>query len=266
MTKKYYLLNGISRAGNTLFGSLLNQNKDISVTGNSIIPDLLFKINKMRQEENFKNFPLQKQLDNVLNNVFNNYYENLTAKYIIDRSTWGLTDYMDLAKKHIPNELKIIVLVRDIPEVLASFVDHSNKNPDFFLNLVGTNPLEKCDFLMGYNPNHIGQIYGQLSAIKNLILNYRESIKIIEYNDLINNTKSTLDSVYDFLEIPKFNHSFENLSQLNIDGVSYDDTVLGGNLHTIKTDKIEKRKYDVEEVLTPYVYKKYSGYEIWRDL
>lgn len=198
--------------------------------------------------------------------MFPNFYKDMKSEYIIDRSTWGLLDYIKLAKKHIKNELKIIILVRDIPEILASFVDHSNKYTDFYLNKIGRTELEKCDFLMRYDNHSVGQLYGQLSSIKNMLLNYKENIKIIEYNDLVNNTEFTINSVYDYLEIDKFKHDFTNLAQININGIGYNDSVLGGELHKIRTDKIEKRKYNIEDVLPQYVIKKYTGYEIWRDM
>ena len=40
--KKIYYLIGMPRAGNTLFGSLLNQNPRVRVTANSIVPEIMW--------------------------------------------------------------------------------------------------------------------------------------------------------------------------------------------------------------------------------
>jgi len=48
---------GMPRAGSTLLSSLLNQNKKISMTANSILPDLLFDCFKLTQSSIFRNFP-----------------------------------------------------------------------------------------------------------------------------------------------------------------------------------------------------------------
>ena len=40
--KKIYFLCGLPRAGNTLLGSIVNQNKNIKITANSIVPDILY--------------------------------------------------------------------------------------------------------------------------------------------------------------------------------------------------------------------------------
>ena len=39
--KEIFFLSGLPRAGNTLFGSLMNQNPDVAVTANSITADTM---------------------------------------------------------------------------------------------------------------------------------------------------------------------------------------------------------------------------------
>jgi hypothetical protein len=40
----------------------------------------------------------------------------------------------------------------------------------------------------------------------------------------------------EFLGIKLFKHSFQNLKQLEVNGICYDDTIVGNNMHTIKTE------------------------------
>ena len=47
--KEIYFLSGMPRAGNTLLGALINQNKKITVTANSIIPELLCKLSLLKK-------------------------------------------------------------------------------------------------------------------------------------------------------------------------------------------------------------------------
>ena len=118
---------------------------------------------------------------------------------------------------------------------------------------------------MRYNDKGIGQVYGQLSAIKNLIRDEnKKHIHIIEYDELINDPKKTIDGVYEFLGIPKFKHKFKSLSQLRLNGVSYDDKVLGGELHKINTHRVKKSDYKVHDILPQTVINKYSGLNLWR--
>ncbi len=119
--KEIYFLSGIPRAGNTLLGTLINQNKEITITANSILPEILCKLSLIKQTDMFKNFPDHQSLDNVYNNVFNNYYKNWKSNYIIDRGPWG-TPYNLMLLKKIIKKPKFIILYRPVLEALASFI------------------------------------------------------------------------------------------------------------------------------------------------
>ena len=85
----------------------------------------------------------------------------------------------------------------------------------------------------------------------------------MEYNDLISNPKKMISEVYKFLNIDPFEHKFTDLNQLENNGIKYDDTVLGGDLHKIKVDKIEKSDYDMWEYLPSDVDKRYRLDKFW---
>ena len=50
--KKYFFLNGMPRAGNTLLASILNQNPDIKTTANSLTMGLIRKANNLKNLNN----------------------------------------------------------------------------------------------------------------------------------------------------------------------------------------------------------------------
>ena len=50
--KKYFFLNGMPRAGNTLLASILNQNPDIKTTANSLTMGLIKKANDLKSLNN----------------------------------------------------------------------------------------------------------------------------------------------------------------------------------------------------------------------
>ena len=54
--------------------------------------------------------------------VFDSYYKDWDAKYIIDRGNWGTPTNLDLLQQVIDNDVKIICTVRDIVEIIASFL------------------------------------------------------------------------------------------------------------------------------------------------
>ena len=79
-----YFLCSLPRAGNTLFGSIVNQSQHVKVTANTILTDVIYQLQLVKEYEIYKNFPNEKSLDNIIKNVFNNYYENWKVDNIID--------------------------------------------------------------------------------------------------------------------------------------------------------------------------------------
>ena len=63
--KNYYFLSSMPRAGNTLLGALLNKTSTIAMTSNSILPDVLYNLYKLKSGEVYKNFPDEKSYNNI---------------------------------------------------------------------------------------------------------------------------------------------------------------------------------------------------------
>jgi len=259
--KDIFFLCGLPRAGNTLFGSIMNQNPYIGVSANSICADMMGELFMLKHTDIFKNYPDHKSFDNVAKKVFENYYKDWPYSYIIDRAPWGYPINLKFLKETKSN-IKIIVLVRDIIEVLGSFIRWSEKEPTSFVNQYDAKTIEeKCDMLM----NKDGVIVKELIAVKHLIDQQpKEIYHLVEYNDLVENPKKTIDGVYKFLNISKFKHSFTNLDQFKVNGMEYDDTIVGQGLHTIKTDAIYKEKYDAYNIIPKSIIDKYKQCNFWK--
>ena len=259
--KDIFFLCGLPRAGNTLFGSIMNQNPDVGVSANSICADMMGHLFMLKNIDIFKNFPDHKSFDNVAKSVFENYYKDWKQKYIIDRAPWGIPINLKFLKETRSN-IKIILLVRDIIEVLGSFIKWSEKEPTSFVNQYDAKTIEeKCDMLM----NKDGVIVKELIAVKHLIDQQpKEIYHLVEYNDLVEHPRKTIDGIYKFLGIPKFKHSFTDLDQFKVNGMEYDDTILGQGLHTIKTDAIYKEKYDAYNIIPKSIIDKYKQCNFWK--
>tara|TARA_R100000306_G_C4336494_1_gene123026 strand:- start:62 stop:847 length:786 start_codon:yes stop_codon:yes gene_type:complete len=259
--KEIFFLVGLPRAGNTLFGSLMNQNPDIAVTANSITGTVMGQLFELKRSEVFKNYPDHKSLNNLAYHVLDLYYKDWNQKYIIDRAPWGIPINLKLLKETRKN-IKMIVLVRDVIEVLASFIRWAHKTPDAFINRHKAKTVEeKCDRLMRGN----GLVHRGLIAIKHLLLPQNKGLyHMVEYDDLVNHPKRTIEGVYDFLKIPKFKHRFSNLDQFEVNGLKYDEAIVGEGLHTIKTNAISKSKYDAHSIIPESIINKYGRCNFWR--
>jgi len=244
--KKYYFLCSLPRAGNTLLGSILNQSKDIRLTANSILPEIIYQLHLIKKDQLFTNFPDYKSYDNVINNVFNNYYQEWNVNNIISRGTWGTPANLQLLKSIIKKP-KFIILYRPVLECLASFIK-IEKPLDVELRC--NQLLEKEDI--------IGK---SLWSMQNIIKNKEDHI-VINYKDLVNNTNNTLKKIFNYLEVNFENIDINNIKQFSTNSISYDDSVLPFNLHTIRTNKIEFNKYDIKDYLPSNIIKKYSNLDI----
>jgi hypothetical protein len=244
--REYYFLCSLPRAGNTLLGSILNQSKDIRLTANSILPEIIYQLHLIKKDQLFTNFPDYKSYNNIVNNVFNNYYQEWNVNNIITRGTWGTPVNLQLLKSIIKKP-KFIILYRPVLECLASFIK-IEKPIDVEL---------RCNQLLN-KEDIIGK---SLWSIKNIIEKKEDHI-VINYNNLINNTNDTLKKIFNYLEVDFENIDTKNLKQFSTNSTSYDDSVLPFNLHTIRTNKIEFNKYNIEDYLPSNIIKQYSNLDI----
>ena len=252
--KKIFFLAGFPRAGNTLLTSILNQNPDIGCTPNSIVLEIYKEVWLLKQIDVFKNYPDHKSLDNVLDMIYPTYYKDWNYKYIIDRGPAGTKSNLYLLKKHFKQEIKIIFLVRPLLEVLASWITWANKTPNNFIRNATKNPTEACHYLMKEG----NQIMREMNCMQNLLKpENKHHVHFVDYKEIVEKPVATLKGIYQFLDIPPFKHCFINLDQVMVNGIGYDDTILGKGVHTIKTKKLIKSKTDVN-ILPPEIIKQYG--------
>jgi len=252
--KKIFFLAGFPRSGNTLLTSILNQNPDIGCTPNSITLEIIKDVFLLKQDDVFRNYPNHKSLDNVLDVVYSAYYKDWNFKYIIDRGPAGTTGNLKLLKKHFKQEIKIIFLVRPLLEVLASWITWANKTSDNFIRKSAKNPTEACHYLMKDD----GQIMKEMRCMQNLLKPENKShVHFIDYKEIIAKPVATLKGIYKFFNIPPFKHRFTNLEQVKVNGLGYDDTLMGRGVHTIKTKKLIKSKTKVN-ILSKEIIQQYG--------
>jgi len=240
--KKLFFLVAMPRSGNTLFTSIMNQNSNIACTPNSITLEIMKDLFLLKETDVFQNYPDHQSLDNVLDSVYVNYYRDWPQKYIIDRGPVMTTGNLQLMQKHFKKPFKCVIMLRDLMEVLASYMKWYTENPDAFPNKYASTDDEKLGMIM----NTKGAVAKDLEAIKNAF-NYPEICHFMKYNDLVQNPEEEIRKVYNFLEIPFFKHRFIDLDQFQVNGMGYNDGIVGKNMHTIR--KEIKKEYN------PYIEK-----------
>ncbi len=225
--KNYYFLSGLPRAGTTLFGYLLNKNKNIAVTAKSVLPDVLFALFKIKREETYINFPDEKSFNAIYKNVFNNYFKNWKANTIIIRGPWGTKGNLILSKPIIEKP-KFIVLYRPVEECLRSFI-----------NLY---KIEDKDAYARDKLSITGIIGKGLMSIENIMKTKQDHI-VIHYKDLIMHPEREIKKVYKYLNIKYTKISFSVDGQFQNNGIKYDDTIFNKHpLHKLALGEVRRLK------------------------
>jgi sulfotransferase len=243
-SKQLFFLVAQPRSGNTLFASIMNQNSEIACTPNSITLEIIKDLFLLKQTDVFQNYPDHKSLDNVLDSVFDTYYKDWPQRIIIDRGPVMTAGNFALMQKHFKRSFKCIVLLRDLMDVLASYMQWYTENPDSFINRYNLQTdEEKLSMIM----NSKGAVAKDLEAIKNAF-NYPDICHFVKYDDLVAHPEQEFRKIYQFIDEPYFNHRFNNLNQVTVNGLSYDDKIVGSNMHKLFDGPVRK-------VYNPYIEK-----------
>jgi sulfotransferase len=243
-SKQLFFLVAMPRSGNTLFASIMNQNPEIAATANSITLEIMKDLFLLKQTDVFQNFPDHKSLDNVLDVVYDIYYKDWPQRIIIDRGPVMTKGNFALMQKHFKRPFKCIILLRDLMDVLASYMKWYTENPDAFVNRYNLNTdEEKLSMIM----NTKGAVAKDLEAIKNSY-NYPDMCHYVKYDDMVTQPEKEFKKIYEFLGEPYFNHRFDNLDQVSVNGLSYDDRIVGSNMHKLFDGPVRK-------VYNPYIEK-----------
>lgn len=199
----FIFLSGLPRAGSTLLSSILSQNNNIHAEGNSAVCQLMWDMqqscfgNSREQLEANDRF---ETIADLISTIPNTYYKNISNKTIIDKCrSWTLPDNLNLIKNYITATPKIIILERPLIDIVKSFValriaNNFEGNPEFGLLDDWSEPIMRS-----------------FNGVKWAKENNNGEFLFVQYDDLINNTKETIDSIYVFCKLENFEHDFNNI-------------------------------------------------------
>jgi len=242
MIKNFMGLSGLPRTGSTLLSAILSQNPEIHAEGNSAVCQLMWDMQGSIYGTCNEQLAASNRLDTgieLIKNIPNIYYKDITASTVIDKCrSWTLPDNMAMLNKYFEHKPKVLVLERPLIEIVRSFVALRQAN-----NYQG-DPEE------GLLDTWSEPIMRSYEGVKWAKANNNGEFLFVQYNDLINNTKSTIDTIYEFCELESFEHDFNNIVNKHPEN----DEVYGMlGQHDIRPT-ITKRDLDV--VLTDATIKK----------
>ena len=258
-------MSGLPRSGSTLLTALLNQNPKIHSSTNSPLLDTIHYTEEylLYNSEQYKATPNPEGAYKVLSSIPHNYYYNIPQNIIIDKSR-GWVNQIEHIKDYITSEPKIICPVRNIKDILSSFLNliYNSKTTSFIDKFLIKNQIEisndnRCDYLLS-SKGIVGQSYNALlECYKKGNSKY---LLLIDYDDLVRNPQQELDKIYDFIELPSYSHSFDNVSTKQDEN---DNVYELENMHNVR-GKIEKIHRDNTKYLSENIISRCNHLEFWK--
>lgn len=224
---------GLPRSGSTLFTSILNQNEKIYASSNSPLCEIMWhSFYLCNESEQAKASKTSHKTKALLTSTVDGFYDDINKEIVFDKArSWTTKENFEMLSI-VFDKPKSIVLVRDIKDVVKSFIKLRIKN-----NIKLDIEKDLIDFDQKYHP----LIMKPFLSVKNA-LQYDTNSLFIDYDNLIKDPQKQLDRLYDYLGVEKYIHNFTNVKNINEE----DDRVYNlKNMHKIRP-RVEKIQNNVK--------------------
>lgn len=271
--KKYYFMAGLPRSGSTLLSAIFNQNPNVhSGPSSPVVATMLSIENSLSNDELFLAYPKPEQAAKMISSIIENYYSDVDKNIIIDKNrSW--VNRLHYIPGYFGIEPKVICPVRNMDEILASFISMHRRNPmasngkiNFMDEMLIKNNLpltdeNRCMILSNSQFGIIGQSY---SAIKQAIMEGKSKLlHFVEYDDLLNEPDETMRKIYEFLGEEYYQHDFSKIENIHKEK---DAEVYGlADMHDVR-ENLNKISANPKEILPETVYEACQGTEFWRNM
>ena len=209
---------GLPRSGSTLLTSILRQNEYFfcETESSALVTALTntwrsFALNTISSEYEMKDLTPRRD---ALAGLLYGYYKSCNKSAVITNDHNWTRVSIPLLESLIQKKLKMIVSVRAPHEITASFEKMRLENPlecnfDEVKNGVSTigsraDYFTRFEGVFGSNYNHL---------YDNVIQGYSDRLLFIDYNKLCQDPDKQMKRIYNFLELPYFEHDFKNITQ-----------------------------------------------------
>ena len=264
--KNYYFMAGLPRSGSTLLKSILEQNPNVHASPISPVMELMYWTEDyFKRSEQYQAYPKPNIAHNIIKGMMDQFYMDVNKPIIIDHCrAWP--NNIERIKTYLTSNPKIICPVRDVADILSSFITmiHRNEDQISFIDKhlidhgIPVNDDTRCEHLM----SDVGIVEQSLWAqYQAFVKNDTKYMLFVEYEDLIYKQEETMRKIYDFLEVDPYSHDFNNVHNNHREM----DTEVWNlkDMHYVRQEvkKISKRP---EDVLSPYILNRYKKLEYWK--
>ena len=240
LSKTLYLVAGLPRSGSTLLMNILGQNPRFAVGGTSGIIDILQYVrNSWGRNSAFQSLEpeVSAQLQvAVLRGAFEGYLSIAPQPVCFDKNRFW-PEFLEMAALILGGRerVKVLVTVRDLRDVLASFERLYRQGA-----ATGPSPYEGADPIqfktalqrievISQRGQPVGRAFNGLCDA--VTRGWLDCLHFVEFDALTTQPDETLAGIYRFLGESAFPHDFQNIQQLTTE----DDRAYGlGDIHTVR--------------------------------
>jgi sulfotransferase len=226
--KQLFFQASLPRAGSTLLQNIIGQNPNFYVTPTSGVLELVYaaRMNYSNSDE-FKaqdSEEMKKGFLSFCNQGVLGFFDAITDKpYVLDKSRgWGY--HYGFLNSFYPNP-KILCMVRDPRDIFASMEKNFRKNSHKDIGIVnhkemsGTTTEKRID-IWSQNPP-VGMALERLYQI--IKEGNHKHIHFIKFETFTRSPQKEMAKIYNYLELPYFEHDFNNIEQITQE----DDSIYG---------------------------------------
>ena len=228
--KQFVALSGLPRTGSTLLSAILSQNPEIHAEGNSAVCQLMWDMQQSVLNSEQIKASNKDVLNALVKTIPHTYYDNVTKPIIVDKCrSWTLQPNMQIINRYFDNAPKVIVLVRPLVEIVASFMSLRKANgwtkPEAGLLDDGSEPIMRS-----------------LAGVEWARKNNNGEFLFVTYDELVDNTQTILNRIYEHCGWQPFAHDLNNI----VNKHKENDAIYGlDGQHDIRPE-ISRRTVDVD--------------------
>jgi sulfotransferase len=260
--KTFHFITGLPRSGSTLLCNILNQNPRFHATPTSGVLGLLVQTrNAWNRNAAFAAVRNEPAKLRVLRSMLYAFYADVEQPVIFDKNR-GWSSHFEMIEFLLGHKVKMLVTVRDIRDVLASFeklwrkeartgqTPQEKQYPQEFKTIVG-----RCEVLMK-SSQPVGDAYNRMKD--SFLRGFKDQMHIIEFEKLTADPEKVMREVYTFLEEEYYPHDFTNVEQ-----TTHEDDYFHGfsDLHTIRSE-VKPVESDWKKILGPFA-EQYGKFNFW---
>ncbi|OBG06951.1 sulfotransferase family protein [Mycolicibacter sinensis] len=254
-----HFISGLPRSGSTLLAALLRQNPRFHAGMSGPLAGLFGALlGEMSARNEFSVFIDDAKRERILHGLFDNFYADCPAEVIFDTNrAW--CGWMPAVSRLFP-EAKMLACVRDLQWVVDSIERLIQRNVFTPSSIFGFNPGGTVYTRANGVVAQDGMVGASYDMLKQACYGaQRDRLLVVQYESLTTDPGRTMRAIYDFIDEPMFEHSFDNI---DYDVTEFDERAGTPGLHTVHA---EVRAQPRETVLPPDLFNRFLRDAFWRD-